>query len=623
VTHLLPGASVASSHPGTYYPEDYGATANGASHLLSERYGTLAAAQAVYPFVTSLTGWTLDQAAIQKCIDTANAAGGGEVVLNGNYYGIHQPTAMGAWAAKYSLMMRSFVTVCGSGLYTVKYENADAYTLFGTAPMATDWTIRDIRLATDCVGRPPAERVEWAICVENTGPGGVGWGGNKRWRVLNVDFARFPGQRVSAYGPSTRDETLQHTDFEISGCTQRLCQNVSVHVGGCQRGLISNNMWTDSAAGETIILGVDGNTPCERVVVDGNTCFGTIAGQATKDCVVSNNVVKDEQNVAGTACLIRMGGPSSGLGWDGNAGTGSDGLVITGNTLYNVQSNVACMQLYLGSNYTVTDNVLTKGSAGSTGVDVQNNVAGLVIANNVISDPLGSTGNDISAKGTQVVVRGNVCRSAGANAIAATTAPGVAITGNSCVGSIRVEDCDEALVATNRVNSTSVNSISILGATVRALVSDNQIKNSGAGLRGILVSAGTPNYVRGNVINMTGASSPLALQTGASSAGTHYDKNKVVAGSINYQPGDVIEVSGSKTFDFPSVADGAMTSTTVTVTGAVLGMVARVSLNVAVPAGAILSGQVTAADTVTVTLFNKTGGALDLASGTLRADAFV
>jgi hypothetical protein len=76
---------------------------------------------------------------------------------------------------------------------------------------------------------------------------------------------------------------------------------------------------------------------------------------------------------------------------------------------------------------------------------------------------------------------------------------------------------------------------------------------------------------------------------------------------------------GSKTHDFASVADGAVVNTTVTVTGAVLGDTVEVSLGVAVPANAILSGQVTAADTVTVTLFNKTGGALDLASATLTA----
>lgn len=77
--------------------------------------------------------------------------------------------------------------------------------------------------------------------------------------------------------------------------------------------------------------------------------------------------------------------------------------------------------------------------------------------------------------------------------------------------------------------------------------------------------------------------------------------------------------TGGTTVDFPSVANGAMTSTTVTVTGAQIGEAVAVGLSVAVPAGAILSGSVTAANTVTVTLLNNTGGPLDLASATLRA----
>lgn len=79
-------------------------------------------------------------------------------------------------------------------------------------------------------------------------------------------------------------------------------------------------------------------------------------------------------------------------------------------------------------------------------------------------------------------------------------------------------------------------------------------------------------------------------------------------------------VNGSKVWDPASIADGAQTSTTVGVVGATLGdpVVASFVAAGGVPAGAVLSASVTAADTVTVTLFNKTGVALDLASGTLR-----
>lgn len=82
-------------------------------------------------------------------------------------------------------------------------------------------------------------------------------------------------------------------------------------------------------------------------------------------------------------------------------------------------------------------------------------------------------------------------------------------------------------------------------------------------------------------------------------------------------------LQGSKVFDWPSVATGAATSTTLTVTGAQIGDFCEASMSVAVAGGADLSAQVTAPDTVTVTLTNLTGGAVDLASGTLRAIVFV
>lgn len=81
-------------------------------------------------------------------------------------------------------------------------------------------------------------------------------------------------------------------------------------------------------------------------------------------------------------------------------------------------------------------------------------------------------------------------------------------------------------------------------------------------------------------------------------------------------------LTGTATWDAASVADGAMVSTTVGVADAALGDVAVCSLTVAVPAGALLVAHVTAVNVVTVTLFNKTGGALDLASATLRATVF-
>ena len=77
-------------------------------------------------------------------------------------------------------------------------------------------------------------------------------------------------------------------------------------------------------------------------------------------------------------------------------------------------------------------------------------------------------------------------------------------------------------------------------------------------------------------------------------------------------------LEGSKTFDAGSIADGDEEVTEVTVTGAALGdYVIGASLSIDV-ADLALVGAVTATDTVTAQLLNNTGGAIDLASATLR-----
>lgn len=75
---------------------------------------------------------------------------------------------------------------------------------------------------------------------------------------------------------------------------------------------------------------------------------------------------------------------------------------------------------------------------------------------------------------------------------------------------------------------------------------------------------------------------------------------------------------GSKTHDFASAADAAGATTTVSVPGAELGDFALVSVGVDL-VGALLTGYVSAPDTVGVRLQNESGSTLDLASTTLRA----
>lgn len=78
---------------------------------------------------------------------------------------------------------------------------------------------------------------------------------------------------------------------------------------------------------------------------------------------------------------------------------------------------------------------------------------------------------------------------------------------------------------------------------------------------------------------------------------------------------------GEATYDPPNLVDGAGTTTTVTVPGALLGDKAMASFSLDVQ-GITVTADVSAANTVAVRFQNETGGAVDLASGTLRAWAF-
>lgn len=79
-----------------------------------------------------------------------------------------------------------------------------------------------------------------------------------------------------------------------------------------------------------------------------------------------------------------------------------------------------------------------------------------------------------------------------------------------------------------------------------------------------------------------------------------------------------IDLSVSGAYDPPNLADGAGVTTTLTIAGAVLGDFAIASFSLDLQ-GIVVTAYVSAANTVSVRFQNESGGALDLAAGTLRA----
>lgn len=95
-----------------------------------------------------------------------------------------------------------------------------------------------------------------------------------------------------------------------------------------------------------------------------------------------------------------------------------------------------------------------------------------------------------------------------------------------------------------------------------------------------------------------------------------YSDLKVVTDDTGVRYTDTL--SGSKTYDPPSLSTGTQTSTTVTVTGAELGDEATATFSLDNQLIDI-KANVTSANTVTVKFRNDTGGTIDLGSGTLKA----
>ena len=81
------------------------------------------------------------------------------------------------------------------------------------------------------------------------------------------------------------------------------------------------------------------------------------------------------------------------------------------------------------------------------------------------------------------------------------------------------------------------------------------------------------------------------------------------------------DIFATDTWDPGSIADGNEEAKEVTVTGAAMGDYATASFSNDVT-DLVLNAQVTAADTVTCVLANNTGGAIDLASGTVYVRVF-
>jgi parallel beta-helix repeat protein len=121
----------------------------------------------------------------------------------------------------------------------------------------------------------------------------------------------------------------------------------------------------------------------------------------------------------------------------------------------------------------------------------------------------------------------------------------------------------------------------------------------------VVVSTCENNEITGNDITGGG-------QTGGfNDAGT---------GTIKFQTVSIVG-KGTEVYDFPSIADGSFESKNIAIPGAALGDLVLVSFSLDTQ-DLQLTAVVVSADTITCTLYNQTGSAVDLDEGTITAWVF-
>lgn len=116
--------------------------------------------------------------------------------------------------------------------------------------------------------------------------------------------------------------------------------------------------------------------------------------------------------------------------------------------------------------------------------------------------------------------------------------------------------------------------------------------------------------VTGNLIRQT-----AGINVTNSDINTVYAQNRLPTGSQN------VVLTGSTTWDIPSLLATESASTTVTVTSASVGDFAMASHQLSF-GGLTVQAEVTASNTVTVTVVNNTGSTVNVGSGRLRAMVF-
>jgi|GEM_PF-4091570 len=137
-------------------PEDFGAIGDGVAHMLSERFGSLAAAQAFYPFATALTQ-TIDWAALQAALNSGKPINIiSQLMVSDKITSANKNVVLNAAGVGHASV--KFTTVNGGFDFTLKPQDT-------TPPQVL--TMEGFDIYSDVAVTSPAIKASWGTRVPN------------------------------------------------------------------------------------------------------------------------------------------------------------------------------------------------------------------------------------------------------------------------------------------------------------------------------------------------------------------------------------------------------------------------------------------------------------------------
>ncbi len=377
----------------------------------------------------------------------------------------------------------------------------------------------------------------------------------EKCELINNYIANYP--QGILFGLSTNNSI-------VSGNTGYYCANHTVYVSSGDNNLIDSNIAIGTY--NNIKARGDFNTISNNKVFGGTISLTNRIADGTDYSLLGDTNAFHGGTISGNHVMCAR--PSAyGISLDERTGFSAvlRNVSIIGNTIYS--KNASPDVMFRGINVAAT---------GLENISIVGNTIDTVAGDGIIVTTLPF----VIANAKRIVISNNCVSNCVDNAIQ--------VSGDQCVISSNTAYNSDA---------TGTNSGLIYGVLTNSQIVNNTLNDSNGGSGAAIRESGASNnnFISGNIYQ--------------SCAGGIV---KVGANTLLY---DVL--TGSTIWDPASIASGATATTTVTVTGAVLGdFVDNISFNKSL-SGLTLSGYVSASNTVTAVLSNNTGGSVDLSSGTL------